>query len=209
MSSIVATAASLATKKKLTRIAIESDTSQFLEADATVSATHEGSAMITRHPVERGSDITDHIRREPDTVDIDIVISDTPVMYLASLRAKASVPGGNPKTRAKDAYDFLRRIKDNGQTVKVVLGLRTYRTMAIRSLSVTQDKDTSNIVRIRARFEEIIIAQTETVAAPEPVNQSRGDRVNQGKKSKVEATPKVDTKSQSLLTQGFEFLGGG
>lgn len=41
------------------------------------SATH--SATVTTHPVEEGSDVADHVRAENATIELDILISNTPL----------------------------------------------------------------------------------------------------------------------------------
>ncbi len=185
-------------KKKLTRVAIIDEATQFIEFEATISASHQGSATITKHPVEAGSNVTDHIRTEPDTLNLDVVVSDTPLIILASLRAEPSVPGGNPRTRSVDAYEFIKGIKDKGKTVSISTKLRDYDSMAISSIGITQDAVTGNIARMSIDFEEIKIATTQTVDVPEPVNPSRKPKESIGKTSKAPATPKV-TENVSVL----------
>lgn len=194
-------------KKKLTRIAIVDEPDQFLECDATITATHEGTAAVTKHPVEKGSNVTDHIRREPETLEVEVVVTDTPILLFASLRKKPSVPGGNTDTRAVDAYNFIKGIKDSGKTVKVTTLLRDYESMAINRLGLVQDKDTGNIARMTIGFEEIMIATTQTVDAPEPANASRKPSEDIGKKAKTPATPAEATNS-SLLFDAFSAFGG-
>jgi hypothetical protein len=194
-------------QKKLTRIAITDDEGQFLELEATVSTNHEASATIVKHPIESGSNISDHISDEPDVVQIEGVVSNTPVLALASLRAEPSVPGGSPETRAEDAYEFLRRIKRRGLITTLVTKLRDYQNMAISKLTVPQDKDTSNIAALSIVFEEIFVAVTDTVDAPEPVNESRKPRSNQGRKPKKPAGAAAAAKSGSLTIRIGRFFG--
>lgn len=195
-------------RPQLTRVTIQDDDAQFLEFDALVSASHDGSAVITRHPVEAGSNVTDHIRREPDTLNVRGIVTDSPIIVDASANAQPSVPGGNPETRSADAYAFLRRIKDEGQTVKVTMRLRDYDNMAITSLSVTQDALTANIVDMGVVLEEVVIVETATTDAPEPVNPSRKRKEDTGKKTKNATSTAVADDSRSLLTELFSSFGG-
>lgn len=49
-----------------------------LTLDASVRETHTSASTVTDHPVERGSNVADHIRPDPDELSIDGVISNTP-----------------------------------------------------------------------------------------------------------------------------------
>lgn len=49
-----------------------------LTLDASVHEMHTGTSTVTDHPVERGSNVADHIRPDPDEVTIEGVISNTP-----------------------------------------------------------------------------------------------------------------------------------
>jgi hypothetical protein len=50
-----------------------------LTLDATTSETHEISAVVTDHPVEKGVNISDHVRPEPDVIKLEGVVSNTPI----------------------------------------------------------------------------------------------------------------------------------
>ncbi len=189
-----------------TRIAIVDRETQYLEIDATVSETHTGSAQLTDHPVESSTDITDHIRRLPEELQITGIVSDTPIIALASLRATPSVPGTNPAARAEAAYQFLKDIKDQGRLVDVATKLRDYTSMAITSLSVTRDKDTANVLSFSLSLREIQIATTEVVTPPVPLDTEKKKKKNLGNKAKTETAP--EPAKQSVLTRVFSLFGG-
>ncbi|MFW6031646.1 MAG: phage baseplate protein [Myxococcota bacterium] len=48
--------------------------------DATVRESHQSTAEVTDHPVERGVDVADHVRIEPDEVVFDVWVSNTPTV---------------------------------------------------------------------------------------------------------------------------------
>ena len=62
-----------------------------VELDASLSESHSMNATVTEYPVEEGADIADHIRRQPDTITISGIVSDTPLVYLASLQAPSPI----------------------------------------------------------------------------------------------------------------------
>lgn len=192
----------LLSKSFLTRIAIVDRATQFLELEATVRETHTASAQVTDHPVENSTDITDHIRRLPEELQLEGIVSDTPILVLAAFRATPAVPGTDPTARAKAAYEFLRDIKDQGRLVDVSTKLRDYSNMAITNFSVSRDKDTSNILAFSLTLREIQIATTEVVAGPALAKGA----ANRGKKAKALATPPVSAQAQSILTRLFNLF---
>lgn len=62
------------------QIAWQGASGQFytLTLDASVHETHAATSTVTDHPVERGSNVADHIRPDPDQLTIEGHISNTP-----------------------------------------------------------------------------------------------------------------------------------
>lgn len=48
--------------------------------DADLQETHEGTNLITEHPVEEGADISDHVRPQLKRFTVEGVVSDTPLL---------------------------------------------------------------------------------------------------------------------------------
>lgn len=55
-----------------------------LEIDATPSKTHEMTSQITKNPIEDGSDITDNVRIENNILNMECIISESPLSLLGS-----------------------------------------------------------------------------------------------------------------------------
>ena len=47
--------------------------------DVSIREQHDLQAEATRHPVEEGADVTDHVRENPDTVQIEGVVTNQPI----------------------------------------------------------------------------------------------------------------------------------
>ena len=177
--------------------------SEILEFEATVEEGHSGVAETTDHPVEDGADVTDHIRRKPDELTLKGVVSNHPILVLASFRAEPSVPGGDSSTRAEDAYNWLRGVKNLGLLLQVGTTLRDYTNMAIIGMDVIRDKDRGNVLEVDLTLREIIIAVTErSIAADVP-----GAASNLGRKAASAAGASTATSSESILAGLFGFLG--
>lgn len=55
-----------------------SGTINIVEFDAVVGLSPEDLSVLTSHPVEHGSNVTDHVRDEPTHLSIEAVVSNTP-----------------------------------------------------------------------------------------------------------------------------------
>lgn len=194
--------------RKRVALAIQDNPNQVLEFDACISEVHTGNASTTDHPVEQGANLTDHIQRTPEELQLTGIISDTPIVFLASVRAEPSIPGGDPRSRAQDAYGFIKNIKDSGLLCQVTTTLRDYANMAIVSFSVPRDKDRGRSVELSIGLREVLIATTEQVEAPSPVNNSRKKKTNQGKKQKTSTSSANQASSRSLLSRFTSLFGG-
>lgn len=67
-------------KVRRAQIIWKGDTGQTynLTLDASVHEVHTASSTITDHPVERGANVADHIRPDPDVLTMEAWISNTP-----------------------------------------------------------------------------------------------------------------------------------
>lgn len=133
--------------------------------DATVGGSHDGSATVTDHPVEEGSDVSDHSRPEPDRLTLDCIVSNTTlsareqrIVQQGDYRFATTVPGLDPE-RARQAYDWLRDIKDTGRLIDVVTALRSYERMAIESMSVPISSAYADALRFSLRLKQVRIVK--------------------------------------------------
>jgi len=148
-----------------------------LIADAVIEEVHDDQMAITEHPVEQGAVIADHAYKLPSKLDLTYGWS-----------------GGSPQNQSSGAADpqsFLKGIYQQflGLQVGRVLcnvytGKRLYENMLIQSLGVTTDKENENILLLRIRFQEIIMATTQAVTIPsqavQAVPQKTASPVNAG-----------------------------
>jgi hypothetical protein len=179
-----------------------------VQFDASISETHARECQVTDHPVEEGATISDHIRRTPEKLDVNGIVTNHPLIFLASVQAVSPLTDDlSPVTdRAELAYSKLRELMDNGELVTVVTSLWEYSNMAITSMSVTRDVQNGNVLNCSLSLREVIIAKTETVAAPVPVKTAQKKAKDKGKKVSSDASSAQQAKSSSIL--GKAFIGG-
>lgn len=194
----------LAVDTDLVRLSLADQPTVFLEFEATISEQHSQSSIITDHPVESGADITDHIRSDPDRLRLDVAVSDFPLVFLRAARATPSVTGygGDPNARAKEAFDFLERVRSRAELVSIDTVLKTYPLMAIESLEVRRDKDTGGFLRAEIGLRAIRVSQTDRVDAPstaEPSEPARKTPADKGKQQAAATSAAEQGANRSVL----------
>lgn len=173
----------------------------FIEFDVSENETHDATAKATSHPIDSGAETSDHIQQEPDAIDLQVIVSNTPIV--SDVDASVLTPG-----RAEDAYNTLRKIKETGRLVTVFTTLHEYTSMAIVRISVTRNAAKGDVVSMSLRLQQIRTATNVTIDLPTP-SVARGQKTQDGgKKVLTEASAAVDEKSQTILetvARGFGF----
>ncbi|MDD5034859.1 MAG: hypothetical protein PHE55_08890 [Methylococcaceae bacterium] len=130
--------------------------------DATLNETHSDTAEVTEHPVEFGADVSDNIRMMPATLELEGIVSSTPIVFLASITApsplenKLQLYPTRSYDRPGDAYDELRRaMREDGGGITVSTTLRTYENMAITSLEANRDAENGNVLHVSISLREV------------------------------------------------------
>ncbi len=190
---------------------IGSSLNTLLNIEATLNENHLSELDVTDHPVEVGSDISDHIRLRPNSLELTAFISNRPVAILASQNASLGVKGGSPLERAEDAFREMLRWQSEGLLLTVVTTLRTYEDMVLQRVSPTRDASSGKVLRAQLSFREIITVETQIVDISDterPQDQARKDK---GRKTKQPASAEVEASAEtntSLLARGVNSLFG-
>ncbi len=154
--------------------------------DASEREQHDVSAEVTRHQVEKGPDVTDHIRPLPRKVTIDFLVSNTPITTpltqssgtKGTLTNQQLLAGKNDVqvkysalafdrnfNRVVDAYDDLCDAILAGQLFTLTTSLHRYASMAVTSLTTQRDVENANVLRATMALEELRIVETQNVKA--------------------------------------------
>lgn len=185
-----------------------------LQIDATLNEIHSAQAEVTEHPVEQGSDISDHVRPKPVELKIEGVVSDTPLdSALLGIATRSLPPLGlaaqaassitnllAKSSFARGAFDTLRKLRDAGQPLTIFTPYRTYTSMVMTDLQVIRDTQGGEGMHFTAAFKQVLTVQSATVQVQLP--QSAQGPLDMGTQSTTPAPGKV-TKNISVLYQGF------
>lgn len=151
-----------------------------LTFDATIEETHTATAQVTRHPIETGATVADHVIQDPDGLQLEALFVDQPL------------PGRNrtqgAQGRARELHDALLRIKATGTVVEVRTSIRSYARMIVESVKTPRNKKTKNAVRLSISLSTVTFADSQTVALAKTKLTSAQSKVNDGKQTGTTAT---------------------
>lgn len=162
-----------------------------LFADVVVEENHTDKTVITEHPVEKGSPISDHCYSAPAEVTMKIGWSES-AGKLNKLLGSTFL-GGDLSLIA--VYEGLRLLQK--KLLIVSTGKRLYTNMLIESLQVTTDLTSENALMVTVNFKKINIASTKetTVQLEDQADPAATGPVQEG------GTKQAKPVSESVLSQ--------
>lgn len=158
-----------------------------LEIDAATSITPTLNSEATKHPVEEGADVTDHVRNLPATLTLDGVLVDFPLS------------GTGFEGRSLEARATLEGIRLRRQPVDVVSGSATYLGFVLTGLSFPKTSSTGKAVQFSASFDEVKTVRSQFVDLPPLPPKHAKSKVDGGKKPTKEAKPETKKKARKTL----------
>lgn len=179
---------------------------QTIDFDCSVEEVYEGAAEVTEHAVESGSNIADHVRPENDTLSLECIVTNTPVIprvfgmdgATGSVQSVSLPSAGNVSTlqfsqafdRVRAVDEALRSLKDSGQILTVRTSLREITDVVLTRVKVTRNKESAKSLNLNLDLKRVKIATTERVAVRPPrPRQRRGQRSgNRGSQPGTEET---------------------
>lgn len=184
-----------------------------IQFDASLSESHMATAQVTDHQVEKGPNITDHIRPLPMRLSVVGFVTDTPVsvdilsptnstagrvrgLDLQTGNASAQVLQFDTRFfRVQDVFQSLLDAQANGRLVDINTSLKNYTSFAITSVTAPRDAEHGNAVEFTVELQQIITVSVVTVASTAPNKQKK----SAGQKTTKEPTDKQAQQSRSVL----------
>lgn len=169
-----------------------------LNVQLLTSESHEMMNTITENPVESGSNVTDHVQKNPRKYMISGFFSDAAV-NIFDLNVFFN-------SRMSQAWAYMEALWESANPITIRTKFTTLENMILESLSVPRDKGTGNAFVFNATFKEIRVVDTEAVAAAVPqkvtpnVPQASAN-INQGKQAGQTPSSSSSSQAGSLLSR--------
>jgi hypothetical protein len=174
---------------------------QFFECDVDLSRMHRREAMLTDFPVEDGTTITDHVIIRPDTLTMEIMVSDTPLAANTAYREVGSL-----LSRSQRAVEKLDKVFRDKRLLTVATPLFYYESMIITSLEIPEDQEHAGAAYASISFRELQFAQSQAVLISAARTQAlkRAQTVAELATSTLTAAMEKKQALDRLLVQKFE-----
>jgi hypothetical protein len=117
--------------------------------NVVVEESHSDELTVTDHPVEQGASVSDHAFKQPAQVSVRYQFGESSLNLIGA-------GAGDPAS----VYSLLLKIQASRVPFDLLTGKRAYQNMLIKTLSVTTDPATENILAVSASLREVIIVQT-------------------------------------------------
>ncbi|MDR1687269.1 MAG: hypothetical protein LBS21_01495 [Clostridiales bacterium] len=153
-----------------------------VEFDALIEENRSLEADAPSYPVETGFMVSDSIILQPMTLDMILILTNTPVTWKD--RHSAS------PTRVADVTKQLEELYFSKTPVTVMTSEATYRNMAILSIELTKTVEMGTSREIPISFQEIRVTESRTVTIPDSYGKSGETGYNAGTaNTKISDTP--------------------
>ncbi|GAB7197665.1 phage baseplate protein [Dickeya oryzae] len=185
--------------------------------DVVIAEKHSDTLEITEHPVEKPTSsgagfVADHAYRRPSEVVMEVGFAGGgSLLDLVNTSAIGISAGLSPK----EVYQQLLDLQRERIPFDVVTGKRQYTNMLIRSLEVTTDRASENVLMAVLTLREVIISSTQTVQVTDKQDMKLGADTsatqNAGVKSPTQPNNsllgKVDSLTDGFVGGALKFVG--
>jgi hypothetical protein len=148
--------------------------------DATMSEQHRYVADVTTHPVENGTDITDHIQIRPFELTLTGIVTNTPIQPQEFDFDQAN--------RIQNLYDELTLLFEERSFLTVVTGLQRYQNMILKSIDVPRQGPGRQSIIPSLSFIQINTVDTAFVSTASIPRRAK-PKTKLDKQAKADATP--------------------
>jgi len=121
-------------------------------ADVATKQKHSERYVVTKHPVEQGVDITDHVRRLSDTFSFSGLIVDSPFIPFS--------PAGAIPLQLNRAHQQLQRLRDfanEREPLFIASSTKVYESMILTLIDWDRNAESGSSIPVTVKAEEVRI----------------------------------------------------
>ena len=180
--------------------------------DATITQNHTLPSEVTSHPVQEGSDVTDHVRNLPVSFDCECIVSNTPIGPVAALRGFSQSVGGlvgGESLPSDDVYAHLLGVREAREPIVVDTPLQRYSGMILTGLTIPIESSTGDAIKFTATFTQLRLVSVDRTIVKVAVPRAKKKK-NIGHKATKKGTEAGDAKkaqTSRFVTNETSWLG--
>lgn len=166
-----------------------------------VSEKHSDTLEITEHPVEKPTSsgagfVADHAYRRPSEVVMEVGFAGGG--SLLDLLDTSNI-GISLGMSPKEVYASFLEMQRNRELLDVITGKRQYSNMLLRTIEVTTDKTTENVLSAVLTLRELILTSTHAVKVSDKSDMAQGVSTSATQNAGVKSPVPVN---ESILYSG-------
>lgn len=202
---------------------IQNATATVIEFDASLKETHIRNSPPTKFPIEDGTNISDHVILEPFELDLNAIITDSPIGGITGLLTETAttltssllppvgligaagayslISGLKATSRSVSYYNQILQLQQNKQPFDVLTSIYRYPSMWIASLSVPRDSETGSSLIFNMKLVQLILVIPQSVSVQIFANPAlAANQANLGQQSTTSAFAQGNIKFNQDLT---------
>jgi hypothetical protein len=174
-----------------------------LEVDVSEDEQYIYDKIITEHPIEDGSSISDHEVKRPVPITLSGIVSNTPI-GLSGIKKQVVGAVSNVQKRyndedtknfAEQAYDILLQMYENSDVITLITGLTQIEDLRIKNLKFPRNANTTGGLFFTVTLQKIERVKNEEVQTT--INNTASD-INSDKQLDLGTQQKEEVRSSIL-----------
>lgn len=127
--------------------------------DGFLSETYDFCNELTAHPVESGYSFVDHIHNKPISLQLEGVISNTPMSFIGSqaIESVTNFFSGKSNELLSEAFLKIEDIFSKREVLTICTSMKEYQNMVIESLSL--EKNNNACLRFSCTAKQIRVVE--------------------------------------------------
>lgn len=151
-----------------------------VEFDALIESEEGYEAQVPEYPTEKGFSVSDNITLKPDSLNMILFVTDTPVTW-------KNRHGGGPGY-ADGVVAQVKELYFAKQPVTVTTSDMVYENMAIANLSIKKSTEIGYAREVTVAMKKIIVTESSTVTIPDSYGKSGATGASAGTASTTAAS---------------------
>ena len=173
-----------------------------VQADAVVTEQHKIEVEVTSHPVEQGAPISDHSRQKPDSLNVEMIVSNWPASAAQASRANgdpsdlSSAPG-----YAEQVYAQFYNLAGSPVLLTIATTVRVYTSMLLTGCSAPRSAKEAGALRFSLTFQRVRLVQNKLTRTTQ--SKSGGKKKSTGAQTTKATPPAEDVAPLVKAAKGF------
>lgn len=177
-----------------------------LELTSTTEINVNETSNVTKHPLEDGSEISDHIVNNNRSISFSGLISDVRRLSGGDENVTSDGTPANASKDVREYYDLLQKLRDSKERFSVIWDIRfpTATDCLITSVNLVRNKDTGTGYNISLAFEQVRVVKRATEEVRRADLRDPDESQGLSNSSNTETERRVTASSEAHIAAGLQ-----